>query len=260
VILSAIPWDFILILLVLGVFVPWRGAVRVKRLLAQPMPTSFQRFSLYASTITFQWLMVAIIAWRCYSRRLGPDELGLVISGVWRTLWIALIFTALLVINQRVGLRRMAQAPADRRGFVFQFTEKIMPRTSAETLAFAALACTAGISEEFIYRGFVLAAFSRAINDSTLATLISVLASSIWFAAAHSYQGKRGVFTTFVVGLLFSAVRLWSGNLAPAVAAHIAIDLVAGLYGPRLLRNVPGPPSPAAIGEPASKITKYILI
>jgi hypothetical protein len=30
------PWDFIIIFLLLGVFVPWRGAARVRKLLAQP--------------------------------------------------------------------------------------------------------------------------------------------------------------------------------------------------------------------------------
>ncbi len=29
-------WDFIIIFLILGVFIPWRGAVRVRKLLAQP--------------------------------------------------------------------------------------------------------------------------------------------------------------------------------------------------------------------------------
>ena len=57
------PWDFILILFVLGVLVPWRGAMRIKRLLAQPALTTSERLSLYASTIAFQWLIVAIVAW-----------------------------------------------------------------------------------------------------------------------------------------------------------------------------------------------------
>jgi membrane protease YdiL (CAAX protease family) len=237
VILSAFPWDFILILLVLGVLVPWRGAVRVKRLLAQPTLAPSQRLSLYASTITFQWLIVAAISWRCYARHLSPDELGLVASAAWRTLLVALTFTALLGVNQWAGLRRIAQVPADRRGFVSRFTEKIMPKTLAEALVFVALACTAGISEEFIYRGFVFAVFLHAFGGLPVATLLAVLVSSVWFAMAHLYQGRRGIITTFVVGILFSAVRIWTGNLAPAIAGHIGVDLVAGLCGPRLLRS-----------------------
>jgi membrane protease YdiL (CAAX protease family) len=247
--LFAIPWDFILILIVLGALVPWRGAVRIRRLLAQPALTTSQRLSLYASTIAFQWLIVAVISWRAFSRHMDPNELGLVVSGVLRTFLIALLFTALLCLNQWAGLRRIARLPADRQGFLFRFTEKIMPRTSAEAFVFVALACTAGLSEEFAYRGFVFAVISRAFAGFTFPASIAMVISSAWFAMAHLYQGRRGVITTFVVGLLFSGLRLWTGNLLPAIAGHIGVDLLAGLYAPRLLlarRELHGP---SASGE-----------
>lgn len=234
--LSAIPWDFILILIVLGVLVPWRGAVRVRRLLAQPALTSSQRLSLYASTIAFQWFIVAVIFWRSAARHLSPADLGLVVSGVWRTLSIAFVFTALLCVNQWAGLRKIALVPADQRGFLFQFTQKIMPQTSGETFAFIALALTAGLSEEFIYRGFVLAVFSGVFGSSLSGIFLATVTSSIWFAAAHLYQGRRGMATTFVVGIVFAGVRVWTDNLIPAMMGHAGVDMVAGLYGLRLLR------------------------
>jgi membrane protease YdiL (CAAX protease family) len=237
--LSAIPWDFILILIVLGVLVPWRGAVRVRHLLAQPTLTSSQRLFLYASTITFQWFIVAVVYWRSASRHLSPTDLGLVVSGVWRTLSIAFVFTALLCLNQWAGLRKIALVAADQRGFLFQFTQKIMPHTATETFAFVALALTAGLSEEFIYRGFVQAVFSGMFGSSLFGIFLSAVASSIWFAAAHLYQGRRGVATTFIVGMMFCVVRIWAGNLAPAMMGHAGVDLVAGLYGPRVLRTNP---------------------
>src|ERR1700682_1530504 len=98
------PWDFMLILFVLGVLVPWRGAVRVRRLLAQSALTSSQRLSLYASTIAFQWFIVAVVYWRSVSRHLCPADLGLAVSGVWQTLSVAFVFTALLCVNQWAGL------------------------------------------------------------------------------------------------------------------------------------------------------------
>ena len=234
--LSAIPWDFVLILIVLGVLVPWRGAVRVRRLLAQPALTSSQRLSLYASTIAFQWFIVAIVYWRSVSRHLSPAELGLVISGLWQTLSAAFVFTAFVCVNQWAGLRKIARLPADQRGFLFQFTQKIMPQTTSEIFAFIALALTAGLSEEFIYRGFVFALFSSVFAGSRAGILSATIASSMWFAAAHLYQGRRGIATTFIVGVIFCAVRIWTGSLAPSMMGHAGVDLVAGLYGPRVLR------------------------
>jgi len=244
--LSTLPWDFILILIVLGVLVPWRGAVRVKRLLAQDALTTSQRLSLYASTITFQWLLVAVIFWRSFSRHLSPNELGLVVSGVWQTWSVAMVVTTLLCVNQWAGVRKIARLPPDQRGFLFQFTQKIMPQTPTEAFAFVALACTAGLSEEFVYRGFVFAVFSRALADSAFAAFIALVGSSAWFAMAHLYQGRRGIITTFVVGILFSTVRIWSGNIVPAIVGHISVDLVAGLYAPRVLRTRPDPVTPTA--------------
>ncbi len=244
--LSTIPWDFILILLILGVVVPWRGAVRINRLLAQDVLTTSQRLSLYASTIAFQWLLVAVIFWRSFSRHLSPNELGLVVSGIWQTWSVALVVTGLLCMNQWAGVRKMARLPPSQRGFLFQFTQKIMPQHPGEAFVFVALACTAGLSEEFVYRGFLFAVFSRAFAETPFAGFLAAAVSSAWFAMAHLYQGRRGVITTFVVGIFFSTVRIWTGNIVPAIVGHIGVDLVAGLYAPRALRTSPDRVTPTA--------------
>ena len=71
-----IPWDFVLVLVFLGVVVPWRGDARMKRLLSKPELTSADRLSLYGSTILFQWLIVAIVIFRCAARSVDPDRTG----------------------------------------------------------------------------------------------------------------------------------------------------------------------------------------
>jgi membrane protease YdiL (CAAX protease family) len=235
--LTVIPWDFFLILIVLCTLVPWRGAVRVKRLLSQQLPGGAERLSLYISTIAYQWLIVAIVAWRAFSRGLGLVELGLTAADPWRSAWIALALTGLLCTYQFASLRMMAKVPDAQRGFLFRLTVKIMPRTMSESVMFTALACTAGLSEEFLYRGFVFAVFKRMFVNPSFSIAIAGILSSAWFAIAHLYQGKRGIVTTFIVGILFSLVRFWSGSLIPSMAAHMGIDLVAGLCSSRFLRN-----------------------
>ena len=232
-----IPWDFALILSFLGVIVPWRGAVRIKRLLEQRAPGTAERLSLYRTTILFQWLIVAVVVWRAFSRNLGFEELGLTVSNQWRTAWIAVVLTALLCGNQWASLRRVARFPETQRGLLFTIAEKIAPRTPTEAITFAALACTAGLSEEFLYRGFVLTVFARLIVNSALSSSIAAVLSSALFAAGHCYQGRKGLITTFVVGMIFSGVRIWTGSLIPTVAAHIGIDLVAGLVAAKFIQN-----------------------
>ena len=209
----------------------------MKRLLSKPELTSADRLSLYGSTIFFQWLIVAVVAWRMVARSVGPDELGLGSVDSWRLAWTSILLTGLLCFNQVVGLRKITGMPEEKRGTLFAITEKIMPRNSTEILVYSALACTAGLSEEFLYRGFVFTAFVRMAVNFAPPNAIAAFLSSAWFSLAHLYQGRRGIITTFVVGMLFAVVRIWTGSLVPAIAAHIGIDLVVGIFISRFLRR-----------------------
>jgi membrane protease YdiL (CAAX protease family) len=232
-----IPWDFVLILAFLGVIIPWRGDARMRRLLGKPELTTADRLSLYRSTIFFQCLIVAFVAWRCVARTIGPEELGIAASDPWRVAWTSIALTGLLCVNQAIGLRRITTMPGGKRGSLFAITEKIMPRNNGETIVFAALACTAGISEEFLYRGFAFMAFIRMFVNFGPPNAAAAILSSAWFSLAHLYQGRRGIITTFVVGMIFALMRVWTGSLVPAVFAHIGIDLVVGIYSSNLLRK-----------------------
>src|SRR5258708_18763890 len=76
---SRMPWDIWLIFFVLGVILPWRGRMRMKKLLATPQVSSTERLALYASTIAFQWVAVAVVAWRAWAHRFSASPLGLTI-------------------------------------------------------------------------------------------------------------------------------------------------------------------------------------
>jgi membrane protease YdiL (CAAX protease family) len=232
-----IPWDFVLVLLFLGLIVPWRGARRLRLLLAKPELTSSDRLKLYGSTIVLQWLIVAVIAVLCARRAVDPVELGLSIASPMRIAWLTVALTGVFCVNQVFGLRKITQLPEGKRGSLFAISERIMPRTGRETLLYAALACTAGLSEEFIYRGFVFMAFVRMTVNYVPPNEIAAVLSSAWFSVAHAYQGRRGVMTTFVVGLIFAFTRIWTGSLIPAIAAHIGMDLTIGIYVSRLIRK-----------------------
>ena len=232
-----IPWDFVLILAFLGVVLPWRGTARMKRLLAKPELATADRLSLYGSTIFFQWTIVAIVVWRSLARGVGPEELGLGTGDPWRLTWTSVALACLLCANQVVGLRKLARLPDGQRGSLFALTERIMPRDVTELLVYSALACTAGLSEEFLYRGFVFTAFVRMIVNFGSPTIAAAFLSSAWFALAHLYQGRRGLITTFVVGMVFVCVRIWTGSLIPAIVSHIGIDLVAGIFVFRSFRR-----------------------
>ncbi len=226
------PWDFAIILVVLGVLVPWRGAARIKQILARPRLDTSDRLALYASTVAFQWFAVGVTAWRCHARGVTAAHLAVAFPEPELTVATTLALTLLLGGSQLYSLRRLARLPTHPQGFLHHMARKVMPQNSVEARAFVALAATVALCEEFLYRGFVFAVVQDAAHDSLL---LASLGSSVLFALAHLYQGRRGLRSTFVVGLMFAGARTLTGSLAPSIVAHLVADLIAGLGAPRLL-------------------------
>jgi membrane protease YdiL (CAAX protease family) len=228
-----IPWDFWLIFAVLGVLIPWRGAVRVRRLLRMPQVAAMDRLTIYASTIAFQWVLAAVVAWRCYARGLTAADLGLIVHSPAKTALVTTLLLLVFGLLQYAGIRKMAAQNAPEHSHMRQISMRLMPRSMVEALAFVALATTASLCEEFLFRGFVFAVILR----TTSWALAAVIGSSLLFSLAHLYQGKRGLITTFLLGLLLAASRVWSGNLVPAIAGHLLVDLMAGYLAPKYLNR-----------------------
>lgn len=225
------PWDFWVIFFALGVLLPWRGHMRLQKLLAIPRTTTRDRLSLYASTIVFQWLAVAVTAWRAWARGLTRDELGLVVHEHGRIFIASLVGAATLGALQWLNLRRLGRSSGKARDFMQALAERILPQSRIELLPFLALAVTAGLCEEFLYRGFAMAVLTRA----GLPVWGVVLMSSVLFGLAHLYQGRGGLVSTLVIGTVFGTARIAYDGLAAVALWHIAVDAVAGVAGPRYL-------------------------
>jgi uncharacterized protein len=227
------PWDILLIFFVLGVIVPWRGRARMRHILAKPRVESAERLSLYASTIAFQWVAVAVAGWRAWAHGFTAVELGLAVSG-WATIAIlSVLGTGSIVALQWLNLRRIGRSRSPLRAPLKAIAERILPQTRRELIPFFALAVTAGVCEEFLYRGFAMAVFFR----WGLPAWIAVLASSLLFGLAHLYQGRGGLAATTILGLLFGATRVAFASLVPVMFWHTGVDMVAGIAGPKYLTS-----------------------
>ena len=225
------PWDFWLIFLALAVILPWRGRARMKKLLAMPAVGTLERLVLYASTIAFQWLAVTVVAWRLWIHNYSAGQLGLTVPDRVQIAVASLAGALAIAALQWLNLRRIGRIPVQSRGPLQAIAERILPQSALELLPYLALAITAGICEEFLYRGFAMAALS----GLGLAGWSIVLVSSVLFGLAHSYQGRGGMVMTLFVGLVFGASRLSYHSLVPAIFWHSAADAVAGVAGMRYL-------------------------
>ena len=225
------PWDIWLIFLVLGAVLPWRGRARMKKLLAMPRVSTMERLSLYASTIAFQWLAVAAVAWRAWAHGFTASQFGLIVPDRSKILIAAVVGTAAIASLQWLNLRRLGRIPVEARGSLQAIAERILPQSTVELLPYLALAITAGLCEEFLYRGFAMAVLLHV----GLPAWAVVLLSSVLFGLAHSYQGRGGIVMTLLIGLILGTSRLAYGSLVPAIFWHSGVDVVAGTAGPRYL-------------------------
>jgi uncharacterized protein len=226
-------WDFALILLFLGIAVPVLGRRRVRQLMQIPSTTKMDRISLYASTLAFQWIAAGIILWRTSAHQIHPNQLGLALPNPALALSATAVLSALILLNQIMGLRRLVAQPAKTQGIVPQLALKLFPQDDVERVAFFALVTTVALCEELIYRGFVQGVFQVWSRDSVI---VAVIGSAVFFAFAHLYQGRRGLISTMTIGLLFSTIRAWTGSLLPCVVAHFVADITVGMLAPGRVR------------------------
>jgi membrane protease YdiL (CAAX protease family) len=235
-----VHWDYALILLFFATVVPLLGRRRIRRLMQAPSTTKTDRLVLYASTIAFQWIAVALILWRTHAHHLSPARLGIAVPRPGLAVITTLVLSALIVANQIVALRRLREHPdSAAHGILPHLALKVFPQDGPERLAFTALVSTVAICEELIYRGFAQRVFqdwAAGVSSTALAVAVGVVGSAAIFSLAHLYQGTRGLISTFVVGTLFSIVRTFTGSLVPASVAHFVADSIAGFLAPGSLR------------------------
>jgi membrane protease YdiL (CAAX protease family) len=117
---------------------------------------------------------------------------------------------------RRPGEGRHAESPAHA-------TLALLPRTPGERRLFTVVGITAGVCEEWLYRGFFLAVVSAVAGGLSTVVLVAVAAAA--FGLAHAYQGRVGIVTTGVLGGVMAALYLGTGSLLLPVLLHAAIDL-----------------------------------
>jgi membrane protease YdiL (CAAX protease family) len=123
----------------------------------------------------------------------------------------------------RVPVRgRHAETPAHGQSAV-SATLALLPRTARERRLFTLVGLTAGVCEEWLYRGFLLAVGSALTGGLPDWALVG--GAAVAFGLAHAYQGLVGIVTTGVLGGVMAALYLGTGSLLLPVVLHAVIDL-----------------------------------
>jgi hypothetical protein len=241
---------------------PFVGWVLHRRFEGRLRTDPAARRSFYRRLLVLEWGLTAVagLVWLA-ATDVGAAQVGLVWAQRWPgpvPLVLALLLVALVVVSTRAlragalagpppgaagpprrhrpGEARHAEPPGST-------TMALLPRTRAERRLFAAVGVTAGVCEEWLYRGFFLAVLSALFAG--LPDVVLVLAAAAAFGLAHVYQGVTGVVTTGVLGGILAAVYVGTGSLLLPVLLHAAIDLRFLLVPAAALPAFPGRPAAA---------------
>ena len=110
----------------------------------------------------------------------------------------------------------------------------LLPQTPKERLWFAAVAISAGVCEEIVFRAWLPQFLHLGLGVSGAALLLFSVAG---FALAHAYQGPAGVLATAYLAVLFTGIVVSTGSLLIPIGLHVLIDLRA-VFTPTRLADV----------------------
>ena len=197
--------------------VPLPALLLLQSRLVDRLPGEQEREAVYRSSAVSVWLLAALAMLAARFGGLTREDLWLDWPGTAPVLGAAAAATG-------VGVALMAAARL-LGATESPLTHFLLPRSGTEKIAFAGLSVSAGIAEELVFRAFLMAALLAAGASLLLTVVLSVGV----FALSHAYQGVAGVVRVALLGLVLTAPILLTGSVYPAMIAHTALDLIAGL-------------------------------
>lgn len=171
---------------------------------------------------------------------LTGQSLGITAPYSWTWNTVALVVLTALLVWTAVRLR--PKATKIRRRFQ-DSVGMLFPDSLLERRWFGALSVGAGISEELLFRGFLMYYLGTYVPH--INTAEKVVLTSLVFGLAHIYQGWRRSIETGVGGLLFALLYVLSGSLLLPVVVHALCDW-------RMLLILPAETIPAVHAESAA--------
>ena len=211
------------------------GWSRMRRLVDAGVPGA--RLRIYRSTIAVRWTLTLVALLLLMRHRAGLATILVVAppEGLPRIVAVVLVLytTAVLLVQAR----RVARMSAEKRDALrkrLRGVSLILPHGREELRWFLGVALTAGICEEILYRGFALWALQPWCGFYG-----AVAISTVLFALAHGYQGRRGALGAAGIGVVFVLMLVLCRSLVPAIVVHAIFDLIGGHVGWTLFRSEP---------------------
>ena len=197
-----------------------------KRRAAQ-CPDSSWREGFYREYHLIMWPLagLCLAAWLVSGRSL--EAFGFTLTRGWAAYgaWTLSALISAYVIWSTVEVMRsetLRQQVRDQLETAGDYS-MILPETPRQHRIFHTVAFAAGVTEEIIYRGFLIGVLALLLPMPAAA----VLAVAI-FITAHAYQGWQGMARIIPITLVLTLTFVLSGSLWPGIILHVMVDATSG--------------------------------
>jgi uncharacterized protein len=221
------PWGHTALLVAIFLGMAVSGAFFQRRARLEPamLQAHPHVVPLYLSLIAMEWGLFAYV-WRGGLRKTGM-KLSEVIGGRWASAKDVLIDAGLAL--SLWGAWTLFERAWDRwlgRGHAASI-QTLLPQRALEIVLWIGVCISAGICEEFAFRGY----FQRQFEAFTHHRWIALVLQSLLFGIAHGYQGIEACAKIAIYGALYGLIAIWRKSLRPGMMAHAWSDIMSGIFG-----------------------------
>ena len=188
-----------------------------------------KRISVYFQTIVMLILMGGLVLIAMWLNQHSLDAIGaqFLTNGVSLSVLLVICLGFLLLINLINSKRHWL------RGLKHTYHQVmyILPASSREYRTSILMAFAAGFSEEIVFRGFLFHQMTLFIPIMPSVILVNVI-----FGLCHWGTGFRNASWSFLLGVIWCLIFLWTGSLWIPVLTHILVDLLSMTLGYQINR------------------------
>jgi len=180
---------------------------------------------LYLSLIAMEWGLF-IYVWRAGLSRTGTTVREL-IGGRWASAKDVIVDAGLAAGLWAVWM--LVEKGWDRwlGASHAASIDTYLPQRAVEILLWIGVSISAGICEEFVFRGY----FQKQFEVFAHTRWIALILQAVLFGISHGYQGAQACLQIAVFGALYGLLALWRKSLRPGMIAHAGSDILSGIFG-----------------------------
>ncbi len=181
----------------------------------------------YRGVIYYQVILVVLVALSLYFNAESVDVIGLAFlkNPIYSLYLLAFCLLFFWIVHSITPSSKSLETLRKKYAKIYY----LIPKTPNEYRSAIFLSFVAGTAEEVIYRGFLFWQLTL-----FMPFYLSILVTNIIFGLLHWGTGLENVITTFVLGMIYSALSIYFDSLWAAILAHIITDLYSVGLGYKL--------------------------